>query len=136
KSLGLLSVFSTPFVEDGHIYGVSSGGKLTCLKADTGARVWETMAPIGGKPLASAEYFLVEAGDRLLITSDQGDLILAKLNPAGYEEISRAHLLEPTPTAFGRLVVWSHPAFADRRVFMRNDKELICVSLAARASAD
>jgi len=28
-------------------------------------------------------------------------------------------------------VWWSHPAFANRCVFARNDKELVCVSLAA-----
>ena len=28
-------------------------------------------------------------------------------------------------------VVWSHPAFANRSVYARNDKEIICVSLAA-----
>jgi hypothetical protein len=27
--------------------------------------------------------------------------------------------------------VWSHPAFADRCALMRNDKEIVCVSLAA-----
>jgi hypothetical protein len=31
-------------------------------------------------------------------------------------------------------VVWSHPAFAGRCVFARNDKELVCVSLAADKS--
>jgi hypothetical protein len=31
----------------------------------------------------------------------------------------------------GRPVVWSHPAFADKCLFARNDKELVCVSLAA-----
>ena len=60
-----------------------------------------------------------------------GDLILAELSPKGYREISRAHLLEPTHAARGRDVVWSHPAFAHRCVFARNDKEIICVSLAA-----
>ena len=39
-------------------------------------------------------------------------------------------MLEPTSKAFGRSVVWSHPAFADRCIFARNDQELICVSLA------
>ena len=56
--------------------------------------------------------------------------ILAKLTPKGYEEISRAHLLEPTLFSRGRDVVWSHPAFANRCVYVRNDKEIICVSLA------
>jgi outer membrane protein assembly factor BamB len=27
--------------------------------------------------------------------------------------------------------VWSHPAFANQCVYMRNDKEMVCVSLAA-----
>jgi len=26
--------------------------------------------------------------------------------------------------------VWSHPAFANQCVFMRNDEEIVCVSLA------
>ena len=33
--------------------------------------------------------------------------------------------------AFGRKVVWSHPAFANRSVYVRNDHEIVCVSLAA-----
>ena len=45
--------------------------------------------------------------------------------------MSRAHLLEPTNNmAQGRLTVWTHPAYADRSMFIRNDKEIIRVSLA------
>lgn len=55
-------------------------------------------------------------------------------SPKGYEEISRTHLLEPTGEAAGRSVVWSHPAFANRRVYVRNDKEIVCADL--RADAD
>ena len=36
------------------------------------------------------------------------------------------------PAAFGRKVVWSHPAFANQCAFIRNDKELVCVNLAAK----
>ena len=63
--------------------------------------------------------------------SETGDLILAKLSSKGYDEISRFHLIDPTGECFGREVVWSHPAFANKSVFARNDKELVCVSLAA-----
>jgi hypothetical protein len=42
------------------------------------------------------------------------------------------HLLEPTNKAAGRSVVWSHPAFANRSIYARNDKEIICYSLAAK----
>jgi hypothetical protein len=81
--------------------------------------------------LRSADIFLVQNGDRFFLVTEKGDLIIAKLNPTGYREISRAHLLDPSNTAFGREVVWSHPAFANRNIYVRNDKEIICVSLAA-----
>ena len=42
------------------------------------------------------------------------------------------HVLEPTNKTFKRPVVWSHPAFAEKCVFARNDKELVCVDLAAK----
>jgi len=56
--------------------------------------------------------------------------VIARLSPKGYEELSRAHLLEPTQSAFGRPVVWCPPAYAGKSVFVRNDKELIRVWLA------
>jgi len=51
-------------------------------------------------------------------------LIIAKLTPAGYEEVSRAHLLDRQQNA-GREVWWSHPAFANRCVYARNDNEIV-----------
>jgi hypothetical protein len=30
----------------------------------------------------------------------------------------------------GQKVVWMHPAFADKCVFARNDREIVCISLA------
>ena len=68
--------------------------------------------------------------DRFFLFSELGDLILARLSPQGYDELGRFHVLEPTNSTFGRPVVWSHPAFARKCVFARNDKELVCVSLA------
>jgi len=42
-----------------------------------------------------------------------------------------AHLIDPLNRDPGRPVVWSHPAFANKCVYARNDKEIVCVSLAA-----
>jgi outer membrane protein assembly factor BamB len=130
----LHSTMSTPFLEDGYIYGVCSYGQLRCLKADTGERLWETMAATtaDNKEMRWANAFLVKNGDRFFLFNEKGDLIIATLSPKGYEEISRAHLLEPTNTMPGREVVWSHPAFADRCIFARNDKEIICADLAEK----
>jgi len=127
----LNAVMCTPFLEDGYIYGVCSYGQLRCLKMETGERVWETFqATTSGEPVRWANAFIVKNGDRFFLFNEKGDLIIAKLSPRGYEEISRAHLLEPTNKDCGRPVVWSHPAFANRRVYARNDKEIICADLA------
>jgi outer membrane protein assembly factor BamB len=129
KKTSFDSVFGTPFVEDGHIYGTSSDGELVCIKAETGERLWSTLAPNGGKKTRSADVFIVKNGDRFFLVTEKGALIIAKLSPKSYEEISRAHLLNPTSAAFGRDVLWSHPAFANQCAYMRNDKEIICVLL-------
>lgn len=135
----LHAIMCTPWFEDGHIYGVCSYGQLRCLKADTGERLWETFKATGatgengGRNDRWAHAFLIKHADRFFIANEKGDLVIAKLSPQGYEEISRAHLLEPTGNAGARPVVWSHPAFANRRAYLRNDKELICVDLAEGA---
>ncbi|MES2571516.1 MAG: PQQ-binding-like beta-propeller repeat protein, partial [Verrucomicrobiota bacterium] len=127
----LHSTMSTPFLEDGYIYGVCSYGQLRCIKADTGERIWETFAATtGDKPVRWGNAFLIKQEGRFFLFNEKGDLIIANLTPTGYEEISRAHLLEPTNTDPNRPVVWTHPAFSNRSVFVRNDQEMVCVSLA------
>ncbi len=130
---GLHSLMSTPFIEDGHIYGVCGFGQLRALRLADGERLWETLAPTrpDAKPARWTTAFLVKHADRFFIYNETGDLILARLTPLGYEEISRAHLLDPTNRAGGRDVHWSHPAFAMGSVFVRNDRELIRVDLRA-----
>ena len=123
---------NTPFIADGYIYGACSYGQYRCLRADTGERLWETFAPTSGKSERWGNCFTVKHDSRFFLFSEQGDLILAKLSPTGYAEVSRAHLLDPLNTDPGRPVVWSHPAFAHRRVYVRNDRELICVDLAEK----
>ena len=123
---------STPIVDDGTMYGVDcKGGQLRAVEFETGKRLWETLKPTTGDGRAAhGTAFLVKNGSRYFLFSETGDLILADLTPEKYTEISRFHVLEPTGECFGRPVVWSHPAFADKCVFARNDKEIVCVSLA------
>jgi outer membrane protein assembly factor BamB len=127
----LHSIIPTPFIEGGHIYGVCSYGQLRCLRLDTGARVWETLAATTGQEVRWGNAFLVKHADRFFLFNERGELILARLTPAGYAEHSRARLIEPDNRDPGRLVVWSHPAFANRSVYARNDGEIVCASLAA-----
>jgi outer membrane protein assembly factor BamB len=121
----------SPALKDGHIYGVEIYGQLRCLNAQNGDRLWETFkATTEGEKLRWATAFIVQQADRFILANDQGDLIIAKMTPKGYEEISRAHVIQPTNPDANRPVVWSHPAFANKCVYWRNDKEIICVSMA------
>jgi len=131
---GLHSTLSTPFLQDGYIYGVCSYGQLRCLKAATGERLWETLGATtsDGKATRWGNAFIVKNQDRFFLFNEKGDLIIARLTPKGYEEISRAHVIEPVNRDAGRPVVWSHPAFAQRRMYARNDQEIICVDLAQK----
>ncbi len=128
---GLFAKTCGPVVDGEYIYGVCEGGELRCVKAETGERLWESFEPVAGVKAGSGAAYLVKNAGRWIIFNEKGDLVFAKLSPKGYEELSRAHILEPTSECFGRKVVWSHPAFADRKCFARNDKEIVCISLAA-----
>jgi outer membrane protein assembly factor BamB len=131
KPIGLHCLMSTPVIKDGYIYGICANGELRCCDVKTGDQLWETYDAIGGKKADCGTAFLVPQGDRFVLFNDSGELILANLTPKGYEELDRAQILEPVESSRGRQVVWAHPAFANRCVFARNNKEIVRVSLAA-----
>jgi outer membrane protein assembly factor BamB len=121
-------LMSTPILRDGHIYAVALYGALRCLKQSNGERVWETYQATGKGRWWNA--FLTPNGERVFIANEQGELIMARLTPKGYEELGRARLIEPSQNVGRRNLVWSHPAYANRCVYARNDREIRCVSLA------
>ena len=123
----LHAIMSSPIVTEDSIYGVGSYGEMRCLDTKTGKIIWETHEATGRDRWWNA--FLVPHHDRVVISNEQGDLIFAKLSRDGYKELGRAKMIEPTQPIGRRMTVWSHPAFAMRSVFARNDGELIRVNL-------
>jgi hypothetical protein len=123
----LHSCISTPLIRENYIYGVDSYGELRCLDLFTGDRVWEDLTAV--KPARWANIHFIQNGDLTYMFNEQGELIIAKLSPKGFDEISRAKLIEPTTRQNKRGVTWAHPAFAYKHVYIRNDKELICADL-------
>jgi outer membrane protein assembly factor BamB len=130
---GLHSLVSTPVFDGDYIYGVCGYGQFRCLRAKTGERVWESLAVTGEKARWSTAL-IVRNGDRFFINNDHGDLIIAKLSPEGYREISRTKLIKPTSNPGNRrqlgVVNWSQPAYANKHIIARNDEEIISASLA------
>jgi outer membrane protein assembly factor BamB len=125
-----------PQMRDGVIYGVDGeASAIIAVSMVNGDRLWmDTQATlVKGAPERSRHgtAFLVyhEGNAQYWIFGEMGDLILAELSKDGYKELGRQHLLDPTNTAWDRQVVWSHPAFAERSVFARNEMVFVRVDL-------
>ncbi len=131
--IGIGPVHSPALAVGDTLYGVDREGELTAFDAATGAKHWETYkATTDGRRAGSATAFLTRNGDRFFLFNEKGQLIIARLTPQKYEELSRAQVIEPTQDAFGRKVIWSCPAYANSCAFVRNDREIICLDLSAR----
>jgi len=130
KTVALQCVHSTPVIFGGHIYGIDGRGQFRCIETETGKRLWEdlTLTPRGQK---WGTVHMVQNGETTWMFNESGEVIIGKLSPDGFRQISRAKLIEPTDRLPGRLVCWSHPAFANKCIYARNDRELVCGDLSA-----
>lgn len=130
----LCGLMAQPLYRAGHGYSIDKNRGLTCFELKTGKKLWDddnTLTPKARNPHASIVW--LNDDDRVLALNSDGELVLCRLNPKGYEEQSRARVL--------RGQVWGHPAFAGRFLFAKSDGaeawrkagqcELICVELVA-----
>ena len=84
------------------------------------------------RPMRWGTAFITPHEDRFFLFTEKGDLVIAGLDPEGYTEISRAHLIDRDGGDMRqRPIVWSPAAYADKCVFVRNGSEIACFSLAA-----
>lgn len=130
NTVALHSMIGTPIVQDGYVYGFDSYGEMRCLEASTGKRVWEDLTAV---PKARwSTVHMVREHDRVWMFNERGELLIAMLSPSGLTILDRAALIEPTTAQLRQRggVCWSHPAFAEKSVFARNDERLVRASLA------
>ena len=138
RNIGLAPVSGTPFVENGVAYGIDGNGLFRAMRIDTGERLWSTAKPVNGQDSENRSganegaTFVTQNGNRFFIFGENGDLVIARLSPEKYDEVSRTKLLDPVGFGLGRNVVWSHPAYAAPWLFGRYDEEIVCASLAAK----
>lgn len=126
-----LSETSTPLLQGGQVFSPTSQGHILCLDAATGKQLWQADQISDSKSGASIHITAVPSIRCVLLFTDRGDLILARLTADGYQEVGRFHLLDPTADFGQKKMAWVPPAYSGQRAFARNDKELVCVSLAA-----
>lgn len=125
----LHSIISTPIWIDDVIYGVDSYGELRAIEAATGDRIWESDKAVPRGRWSTIHF--VRDGGMVWMFNERGDLKLGTLSRSGFTEISSVNIIAPTTNQLNRRggVCWSHPAFANGSVLVRNDKEIKSVSL-------
>jgi outer membrane protein assembly factor BamB len=121
KNPALTCYFSTPVAVGEQLYMINGSlipppsASLRCVETKTGKILWSK--PKVGKYHAA----LVRTGDdKLLMLDDSGYLTLIQPDPAGYKELARSKICGET---------WAHPALANGKLYVRDNKELICVEL-------
>ncbi|MCF7957449.1 MAG: PQQ-binding-like beta-propeller repeat protein [Phycisphaerae bacterium] len=123
---------STPLIIGDYIYGVDSHGELRCLDLATGERIWTDLTAV---PKARwSNIHMVKNRDKVWMFNERGELIISELSEKGFKEISRTKIIKPTKKQLSQRggVCWTHPAFANKNIYIRNDEQLICLSLAAK----
>ncbi|HSU65227.1 MAG TPA: PQQ-binding-like beta-propeller repeat protein [Tepidisphaeraceae bacterium] len=112
--------YATSMYHNGFLFGYDgrqeNGPNLRCVEAQTGKVLW------------SEDHFgagtLMGAGDKLLILTEKGELILAPANADSFKPISRAQILPFDSRAY--------PALADGLYYARSKEKLVCVDLRSK----
>jgi outer membrane protein assembly factor BamB len=129
KTDALHCCISTPFINEGFVYGIGSYGEARCLDLLTGERLWEDLSLV---PKARwANVHLVRQGDLTWGFNELGELLLGRFTPEGYVDLGRAKVIDPLPISPNPRngVCWAHPAFSGEKIFIRSDEQLICIQV-------
>lgn len=114
----LSSQYSTPVIRDGYLYGIHGRedippAHLRCVELKTGKQMWSEDGFGVAHPIL--------AGDKLLLLTVEGELILAEASPKAYRELGRATIAKSTTRAL--------PALANGHFYCRSMEKLLCVKL-------
>jgi len=99
---------SSPVLVDDTLYGLSqrASGQFFAMDARTGKVLWV------GPAREATNTAVVKAGDLLFLLNDDGELIVAKSNPAGLEALRRYTVADSA--------TWAQPAISGSRVFVKD----------------
>jgi len=93
----------------------STRAALKALDIKTGDVKWS-------KKMSGKRGTIIAVGGHLLVLSEKGELILGKIDPGGFQEISAVQVLSK--------LCWAAPAFSDGRIFIRNNKgQAVCLDV-------
>jgi outer membrane protein assembly factor BamB len=110
--------FGTCVLIGGHLYGVTGNtgkGSLKCLEFATGKEKWSQKTGFGA---------WTAAGDKLIVLTERGQLLVAKADPGGYQEIARCTAMKTSGKC------WTMPVLAGGKIYCRDSKgQLVCLDV-------
>ena len=108
---------SSPVVSGGTLFGLShrNRGQFFAIDLAAGKTLWTTAGREGDN--AS----VVVAGDFLLLSTTNAELIVARANRGRFDEVKRYTIADSA--------VWAHPAVAGTLILVKDVDKLICWSL-------
>jgi outer membrane protein assembly factor BamB len=121
------TTWSTAVYRDGYIYGLfghnADNGPLACLDIETGNIKWSQSG-------FGSQGGLILSGDKLLVQTVKGDLVLVPAAPDAFKELGRTTVLPGKD--------WTAPTLANNLLFVRNSSaktgagtaEIACYKLA------
>lgn len=110
---------STPTAVGGYLYGLGAAPEFICLDGSSGKIVWAQ--PGFGQGIKADYAATLAVGNQLLVLNESGQLTMAAANSYGFTSLGQAQVCGKT---------WSHPAYADGRLYVRDGRSLQCFDLA------
>lgn len=104
-----------------YIYGYCDSRGWVCQELATGELKWTEKREIGKGSLVYADGRLYLRGE------DKGLVGLIDATPEGYKETGR--FVQP---GFGKPKTWPHPVVADKKLYLRDQDQLLCYDVEAR----
>jgi outer membrane protein assembly factor BamB len=108
--------FASPVRHGDFLYGLDESRDLTCLSLRTGQAIWRERGFMKGT--------LLRVDDRLIVLGERGKLALIDASPKGYHELAKAQPFRDR--------CWTMPALADGRLFLRDQRQVLCLDLRKR----
>jgi outer membrane protein assembly factor BamB len=112
NELALRTKFTTAVAHQGFAYGLSDG-ILECVDLSNGEQQWKRGRYKQGQ--------LMLVGSNLLITSEQGQIVVVAADPKAFRELAKLPVIGD--------VAWNTPALSGNRLLVRNSDEAACILL-------
>ncbi|MEJ7592436.1 MAG: PQQ-binding-like beta-propeller repeat protein [Planctomycetaceae bacterium] len=120
KDSQLRAEWQTPVVHDGHLYGLDNQGSagpitsLICMRLKDHKTMWQKNR--------FGKSNLILADGKLYLTTMEGEVVIVEASAKEFHELSRATIMDTTRQA---------PSLANGRLFVRDDKEVVCLDVKA-----